>query len=533
MWRGTVNGSVNLSYNNDFNISSQSINGGNSVSFDYDNDGLPVRVGNLKLAYDSLSARLVSDTLGAIVSNYTYNGFGEPAAYSVTRNDTILFRETYERDALGRITSLGETTGGNTKQRAFVYDSTYRLVQVLSGDSTISRYVYDSNGNRLAAVINGVADSATYDAQDRMSSYAGTSFGYTKNGTLSCKVTGQDTTRYYYDNFGNLLRVTLPNKTIIDYIIDGQNRRVGRKVNGVLTNRLLYSGTLNPVAELDTAGQVLTRFVYGPKSNVPDYYIKHDTVYKIISDHLGSPRLVINAVTGAVVFRADYDEFGRLSASSGTLEVPFGFAGGIYDSLTGLTRFGARDYSAREGRWTAKDPIDFDGGDLNLYGYCFSDPINSLDNEGTSIAQACFYTAGCGSVALAIQQGWQYFNEYYASIFGDLTLNIALTAEAFNYAQMYFAKHDKNVGQGGNWDGFDGINFKKSNGPQKNKEVETALKWLGFSKLTNDQIGNVLDYVHKQIHGLGLEGAPGIKRYIESSPEILSRIKEIINGTHS
>jgi RHS repeat-associated protein len=48
---------------------------------------------------------------------------------------------------------------------------------------------------------------------------------------------------------------------------------------------------------------------------------------------------------------------------------PFGFAGGLYDVDTGLTRFGARDYDAFTGRWTSKDPIRFAGGDANLYGY--------------------------------------------------------------------------------------------------------------------------------------------------------------------
>jgi RHS repeat-associated protein len=32
----------------------------------------------------------------------------------------------------------------------------------------------------------------------------------------------------------------------------------------------------------------------------------------------------------------------------------------------GLVRFGARDYDASTGRWTAKDPIRFDGG-YNLF----------------------------------------------------------------------------------------------------------------------------------------------------------------------
>jgi uncharacterized protein RhaS with RHS repeats len=45
-------------------------------------------------------------------------------------------------------------------------------------------------------------------------------------------------------------------------------------------------------------------------------------------------------------------------------------------------RFGARDYDAYSGRWTAKDPVLFGGGDANLYGYVGSDPINYIDPDG-------------------------------------------------------------------------------------------------------------------------------------------------------
>ncbi len=67
---------------------------------------------------------------------------------------------------------------------------------------------------------------------------------------------------------------------------------------------------------------------------------------------------------------------------------PFGFAGGIYDTHTKFTRFGARDYDAEIGRWTSKDPIRFDGGDSNLYGYVFNDPVNFIDPNGKISAQA-------------------------------------------------------------------------------------------------------------------------------------------------
>ena len=60
----------------------------------------------------------------------------------------------------------------------------------------------------------------------------------------------------------------------------------------------------------------------------------------------------------------------------------FAFAGGLYDADTGLNRFGARDYDPVVGRWTAKDPIRFAGGDVNLYGYVLNDPVNLVDPSG-------------------------------------------------------------------------------------------------------------------------------------------------------
>jgi len=38
------------------------------------------------------------------------------------------------------------------------------------------------------------------------------------------------------------------------------------------------------------------------------------------------------------------------------------------------------------GKWTAKDPILFAGGDSNLYGYVLNDPVNNIDPLGLSVA---------------------------------------------------------------------------------------------------------------------------------------------------
>jgi len=72
-------------------------------------------------------------------------------------------------------------------------------------------------------------------------------------------------------------------------------------------------------------------------------------------------------VYGHIIKEVIYDTFGTiLSDSNKAFKVPFGFAGGLYDTDTKLTRFGYRDYDAQTGKWTAKDPIDFAGGDSNL-----------------------------------------------------------------------------------------------------------------------------------------------------------------------
>ena len=110
--------------------------------------------------------------------------------------------------------------------------------------------------------------------------------------------------------------------------------------------------------------------------------ISGGVTYRIFSDQLGSPRLVVNTSTGAISEQINYDEFGNVISDTNPGFQPFGFAGGLYDQDTKFVRFGARDYNPAIGRWTAKDPIRFAGGDTNLYGYVLMDPVNLTDPSG-------------------------------------------------------------------------------------------------------------------------------------------------------
>jgi RHS repeat-associated protein len=78
-----------------------------------------------------------------------------------------------------------------------------------------------------------------------------------------------------------------------------------------------------------------------------------------------------------------YDSFGNLLSQQGNVvRLPLGFAGGLFDPDTGLTRFVWRDYDADTGRFTALDPLREKGGDKDWYGYCVDDPVNRVDVWG-------------------------------------------------------------------------------------------------------------------------------------------------------
>jgi RHS repeat-associated protein len=334
----------------------------------------------MTIARDSATGFVSGATLGSVSETRTYNAFGEgratpaaPARRRSTRSTTA------PRDALGRIVSKTETVQGETHVFGYSYDTQGRLSDVTRDGAATSHYEYDANGNRTVAP--DLTASPAYDNQDRLISYGSCTYSYKADGSLQTKTCLDGTTSYDYDAFGNLRHVTVPNGTNIDYVIDGQNRRVGKKVNGVLVEGFLYRSQLQPAVWLNPDASIRATFVYSARGNVPEYMVKGGTTYRLFTDQVRSLRLVVDP-TGNVAQRVDYDEFGNVLADSAPGFQPFGFAGGLRDLDTGLTRFGARDYDAVTGRWTAKDPIRFEGGQSNLYLYVVDNPINRADPTG-------------------------------------------------------------------------------------------------------------------------------------------------------
>ena len=99
-------------------------------------------------------------------------------------------------------------------------------------------------------------------------------------------------------------------------------------------------------------------------------------------DQVGTVRALTDA-RGRLIKEIRYDSFGRpLDDSFPELFVPVGFAGGLIDPDTKLTRFGWRDYDPTVGRFTAPDPLGDTGGDHDPYDYCVDDPVGSADPKG-------------------------------------------------------------------------------------------------------------------------------------------------------
>jgi len=384
-WFGPVSGSVGWSYDTDFRIATETVNGASAITFGYDLDSLLTSAGPITLTRDPQNGRVTDITSGDVVETMAYSDYGEIESSVAAYSGTPMLSFAYLRDDLGRITQKTETLLGVARVFEYAYDPAGRLIEVKEDGGVIESYGYDANGNRLSSLNASGTFAAAFDDQDRIETYGSLGFTWTLNGEVATKEDSatSDVTSYEYDALGNLTSVTLPNGDELEYLVDGLGRRVGKKRNGVLERGWLWRGQLQPVAEVDGTGAVTKRFVYAEGINVPELMVTSTATYRLIKDHLGSVRLVVDQATGAVAQELVYDAWGRVLVDTHPGFQPFGFAGGLYDPDTRLVRFGARDYDAEVGRWTARDAVRFDSGDgPNLFAYVNDDPLNLLDPRG-------------------------------------------------------------------------------------------------------------------------------------------------------
>ncbi len=188
---------------------------------------------------------------------------------------------------------------------------------------------------------------------------------------------------------------------------DAENRMVSSTLAGV-TNTFAYDGEGRRVKKdsavyvYDAQGRLAAEYG-GSSTSVGTYYLTQD--------HLGSTRLVTDSA-GAVVAdgRHDYLPFGeqitapingRDAAGLGYPSIenattigklPKLFTGKERDAETGLDFFGARYFSAAQGRFTSPDAPFADQHPANpqswnLYSYARNNPLRYVDDDGEAVRE--------------------------------------------------------------------------------------------------------------------------------------------------
>jgi RHS repeat-associated protein len=445
-YTGILNASIGYTYNNFFQPNSVSYADNLHVlNYDADNLLIQSGNAIIGRNVESGLIESISDANYAqTMANNSYGELG--SSILKVNGKEIFSYTVDERNAKGQILKKTERSGKKEKTYSYTYDDVGRLLAVFQKNKLIESYTYDANGNRIHKEGYGLVphpgkhlgvnveksnrqdrdkhynknakkskkeghcddkDHGThgkkhkgqghdhldefkvkrvnidsiYTVEDQLEKVGDTLYAYNEDGYLSSKVTPRGTTEYHYGTLGELRSVVLEDATVIEYLHNANNQRVAKKVNGIITEKYLWQDLTTLLAVYDGNDNLIQRFEYAGQ-RTPYAMIYNGKRYYLAYDQVGTLKAVAKE-NGRIVKAIVSDTFGNVwKDSNPEMKIPFGFAGGLYDEDTRLTRFGYRDYDAETGKWTAKDPIGFDGGDTNLYGYVLNDPVNFVDPTG-------------------------------------------------------------------------------------------------------------------------------------------------------
>ena len=378
-WSGATNGKVSRAYDAQGRIASVSVNDSIAHAISYDADDLITTVGPMTLSRSATTGFIEGTALGDCTDTRTYDAQGDLISLTARFGGNPIYTLTLTRDKIGRVLTKSETIQGTEFQTSYTYGAAGRLIrETRNGLNT--DYTYDANGNRLTRTEGGgTTETGTYNAADQLMSYDGTSYAYDGCGRLNAR--GSDS--FVYDVNGGLQSASLSSDLDLTYLHPVGAWRASESRNGMVQRQFVYLNEITVVGELDATGTARSVFGYATLAGAPDFMQREGRTYRIVSDDLGSPRLVVDCESGEVAQRMRHDAFGRVLEDNAQRFQPFGFSGGIYDPDTGWIRFGARDYDPFTARWTAPDPVLFEGSRFNLYEYAESDPVNLIDRTGT------------------------------------------------------------------------------------------------------------------------------------------------------
>jgi len=291
---------------------------------------------------------------------------------------------TYGTDPAGNITGI--TQGADAWN--FEYDDLYRLETVTDPKGAIvESFAYDSNGNRTSH------DGEIYQTDltsNRLAQRGAIAYQYDAMGNTTGTIgDAAGDVSLFYGAHQRLLDSTR-DQWQGSYRYNGRGERVrkdwffGRGVSQVRV--FLYDESGRLLGEYAEDGTPVAQYLW--LGNMPIGVIQSGQVYAIHTDHLTTPRVVINS-QGTTVWRWESlaQPFGENlpdtdpDGNGATFTMNLRFPGQYFDQETRLHYNYFRDYDPGVGRYVESDPIGLQGGE-NTYVYVFSKPLDFGDLFG-------------------------------------------------------------------------------------------------------------------------------------------------------
>jgi len=251
-------------------------------------------------------------------------------------------------------------------------------------------YQYDAAGsqtsltrsNGTASLLPAAVASASYDAANEQTAFAGATLTYDANGNL----TNDGVYTYQWDARNRL--VGIGGGTTASFRYDALGRRVSKTLStqsSALSTGFLYDG--NDIAEEIGGGAVGANYVRS--LNIDEPFIRQSGTGPEFfhTDALGSSLALSNG-QGAPATTYGYEPFGKTTVT-GTSSNAFQFTGREHDGPVlsgvegaGLTYYRARYYHPKLQRFIGEDPMRYEGSNVNMYAYVRNSPLNFRDPTG-------------------------------------------------------------------------------------------------------------------------------------------------------
>ena len=254
--------SVNVSYDQDWNITQFVCGDGSVITFDYDENGSMYKItdplgGTMTFDYDD-SRRIAKVAMGDYSCTMTYDNIGNIA--SVTRNGHTTY---YEYNTSGLLTSL---TDANGNQAWMTYDGGDRLTQAVFADGSSLSWGYDEAGKWVSSTTRAgdvIAYTWSPDGLLTGTSVAGTQYQYVYNNDgLLTSATGADSVRdlaFEYDARGNLTGLTYRDGTVVAVEPDATGKMASYTIGGQTFAYAWQGGRMSSVSVNGTEFASYTR----------------------------------------------------------------------------------------------------------------------------------------------------------------------------------------------------------------------------------------------------------------------------------